>query len=535
MGTMRELAMTNAFGVGEFLPQGAVAVPHFQTLPVAAPFARQGNTSIVPVSKISTTIARVNQIPDVSNFVTGDEVDQAITNDIESWARTNNNDIIPQSKTNVPAWALIGNDTLIPDDKLSENIARTNKIEVWAQDATTPIPPEKLTNAPSGGGSGIPDGGTEGQVLAKASDADGDAEWVDGQGRRWSENVLPAPINSPGNEATIPEMENAIAVAVRAVEDGSFAGSQIIFDRSQNWDILLGASASASISFPTATTLRYRFDSTDGDIQITSVRVLRAAAGEGAMGGLTPEQTEAIEANSEKFSAETWAREGNTDLIPGAKLPPSQAPIDQSDHQLHLGTDDLEGSASGVVAGSQVIFPRNNTAAGEVLTNWIERVVRFDDTLPAVNIPTGITYTSSNGQIILPAGTWIVCASLNLPENGANDNSDRIQDGLMICYGDKIRHATTGYQRNWNFNANVYATLAGWRSVTGAVRSDGVTPVTIRVRAARQELDTGLTIAGAHVHIVEQLVGGFNQAQVDARVAAATADLVARIEALENA
>ena len=42
----------------------------------------------------------------------------------------------------------------------------------------------QLVGAPSGGGSGIPSGGTDGQVLTKVSNLDGDADWENPTGQQ---------------------------------------------------------------------------------------------------------------------------------------------------------------------------------------------------------------------------------------------------------------------------------------------------------------------------------------------------------------
>ena len=60
-------------------------------------FAEEGNTALVPDNKLPLDIARTSAIPDVSNFVTGAEVDQAIQNDVQVWARDTTT-VIPADK-----------------------------------------------------------------------------------------------------------------------------------------------------------------------------------------------------------------------------------------------------------------------------------------------------------------------------------------------------------------------------------------------------------------------------------------------------
>ena len=222
--------------------------------------------------------------------------------------------------------------------------------------------------------------------------------------------------------------------------------------------------------------------------------------------GITTEQAAAIEANTAKFSAETWARVGDTSLIPANKLPEGMTgggtPIDVPENYVHIGTPDLSSTTvTGVVSGADNIKPS--------VEDTLERFnVRFDNTLTGFNIPTAATYNTANGDIVLPAGHWIICSSLNIVASGATNS--RVQADLSINHGTNQRHSQAIYLRG---DGSFFGSLAvndsqGKVSITGAVISDGVTPVRIRVAVARQDNPANIWIRGAHIHGYRQLIGG---------------------------
>ena len=471
-GAMRELAMTNAFGVGEFLPQGAVAVPHYQSLPVASPWARQGDDTVIPNTKISTDIARVADIPSTDNFITADQV--------EDFAET-------------------GNAALVPDNKLSQAIARTanipdvsgfrteaevdqaivDEVEVWARDDTTPIPADKLSNTATAAFTATRIQGTGAEINGFAS---GRASFVIS-----GNPVLGLPAGEYLLVATLSNLNG-----VHLNQEATNATTNQKFIR-HNTDGV--------------------WTSSDTFVEI----------GGGSSGGGLDEA--AVDARVEA-GVEDWAETGNTDLIPGSKIPPSDAPLTLTDHYIHIGTPDLDGTVSGVLA---------NAITPSAVRDLQEFNVRFDNTLPMFNVPTNGHYEPNNGDITLPAGHWLICASLNVVSTPSSNS--RVAAVLSINHGTNQRHAQALYLRNdeSQVGADGISQVQGKVSVTGAVISDGTNPIRIRVGVVRQTTAATVTIQGAHVHGYQQLVGGFNQAQVDARVTAVTAGLVARIEALENA
>lgn len=170
---------------------------------------------------------------------------------------------------------------------------------------------------------------------------------------------------------------------------------------------------------------------------------------------------------------------------------------------LHLGTP--TGSGTGLVSGSNTqTLNRNSTGA---------MVLKYDDTLGHTNIPKGASYTSSTGKIILPKGSWILCATIQVSVGGTNGANSRSYHKLAINYGTSERHANSLYHRNSEnatfFTSDVLGKTAGSLSVSGAVQSDGVTPVTIVVTSGTQHHsesnNTAITLSKAHLHAFTQL------------------------------
>ena len=423
-GAMRELAMTNAFGVGEFLPQGAVAVPHYQSLPVAVSWARQDNTDIIPTNKLPAL------------GLDEAAVDLRVQAGVADWAETDNND---------------------------------------------PIPADKLANTATAAFTATRIQGTGAEINGFSS-----------------------------GRASFVISGNAVL--------GLPAGEYLLVATLSN---LNGVHLNQEATNAT-TNQKFIRHNTDG-IWTSSDTFVEIGGGSG--GGL---DEAAVDARVEA-GVEDWAETGNTDLIPGSKLPPSDAPLTLSDHYVHIGTPNLSSTTeTGVVSGAENIKPGSSAT----LTRYN---VRFDNSLPMFNIPSTATYNSANGDIVLPAGHWLICASLNVVMTGAGNS--RAQVDLSINHGTNQRHSQGIYLRGDGgfFGSDAINDSQGKLSVTGAVVSDGITPVRIRVAVSRQSNPLIIEIRGAHVHGYQQLLGGFNQAQVDARVTAVTAGLVARIEALENA
>ena len=184
---------------------------------------------------------------------------------------------------------------------------------------------------------------------------------------------------------------------------------------------------------------------------------------------------------------------------PGTGDGPGGTPLVTTDHYVHIGTPDLSGTASGVVTGANNINPGN----AQDVQNFN---VRFDNTIAGYNIPTAGSYNPQNGDIVLPAGHWVVCASLNVYASAGTNM--RVAAALSINHGTNERHSQALYLRNdaGQIGADGIAELQGKVSIAGAVISDGVGPVRIRIAVSRQGGTETVEIRGAHVHAYEQLV-----------------------------
>ena len=186
---------------------------------------------------------------------------------------------------------------------------------------------------------------------------------------------------------------------------------------------------------------------------------------------------------------------------------------------LHLGTGVFresltEGTASKV---GLVASLRGALALPAATSAPREDVLLFDNTLTGASIPTGGSYSATTGNIVLPAGAWIVCTSVKVRFVTNNDTSQRsrLYNELVITYGGDVRHAQSGYSRVAEGAgipgvavANTEAlrvAAAAWLSVSGAVISDGSTAMTIKVCNTSQVGGT-IRYEGAHVHAYQQFV-----------------------------
>ena len=184
---------------------------------------------------------------------------------------------------------------------------------------------------------------------------------------------------------------------------------------------------------------------------------------------------------------------------PGTGDGPGGTPLVVADHYVHIGTPNLSGTETGVVTGTNNINPGN----AQDVQNFN---VRFDNTIAGYNIPTAGSYNPQNGDIVLPAGHWVVCASLNVYASAGTNM--RVAAALSINHGTNERHSQALYLRNdaGQIGADGIAELQGKVSIAGAVISDGVGPVRIRIAVSRQGGTETVEIRGAHVHAYEQLV-----------------------------
>ena len=483
-------------------------------LPTTATWARSGNTGAIPDSKIPASIARDT------------EVSSRISAEVSEWAHE-------------------GDGTLIPDAKIPPEITRDTEvqeainegIEAWAiVGDNTQIPASKLTNAPSGGGgSGLPAGGTTGQILAKIDNADGNAEWVDGQGRTWSENLLSAPVLLPNPDAivmTIPELENAIAVfvSIELTARGTTSRyASIFFDRSDP-AVQHSIDGFGAVQFPSATQIT--FDSVD--TTYTAVRVLRAVAG--AAGGLTPEQTAALDGIPAggttgqvitKASGTDYDTEWTTVGGGGGSNPQSIRRVDGFASVINGIAD--ETVAFRIIGADVLGLP-----AGEyILEAWEDAASGNDTGQRATNYTTGRVYLRHN-----LTSDW-TASDLFLPQAVAavaDDNRFVVTGAQSINWGNNGGAAPGGAFVNFQtadhlppsatLNAadgNLILPSGYWRVSFNARVNPATRGNNVRVIAVCEILDgSGGVVAEQSVYIRNGQFGGTNYELIEGRLSIST-------------
>lgn len=185
----------------------------------------------------------------------------------------------------------------------------------------------------------------------------------------------------------------------------------------------------------------------------------------------------------------------------------------QANDYLHLGTGtydpDNQTEGSGIRTGL-VAAQRGLLEIGA--TRRRSDDLRFDNTLANASTPTGGSYDPATGQIVLPAGHWIVCATIKVRHiSGASGGAGgaRVWATLEMKYGGTIRHAQRTYIRyagDANQTNGITEAEEAEVTVAGAVVSDGVQATTLAVSCAAQPNNSMIRYEGAHVHAYRQVV-----------------------------
>lgn len=178
--------------------------------------------------------------------------------------------------------------------------------------------------------------------------------------------------------------------------------------------------------------------------------------------------------------------------------------------QLGAATD------AGTQANDNINLNPNSGLLGEAtLVSLSDSVatmpLRYDNTLPGFNLPTGATYDDATGSLVLPAGHWIVTATMSaFPLSYRTTTSvsypnttTRSYTNLAIWYGDDKRYAQSHFNRvntspddatpsdtSAFFNVGGLFQTSADLIVTGPVISDGVTAVVVRVGLTVQDLSS---------------------------------------------
>ena len=187
---------------------------------------------------------------------------------------------------------------------------------------------------------------------------------------------------------------------------------------------------------------------------------------------------------------------------------------------LHLGTGTFSESLAEGSAEKTGLVAAQRTALAIGSTSITTTTLRFDETLTGASIPGGSgNYTNTNGEIVLPEGHWIVCTSVKVRfvSNGSTgSNATRLFADLAINYGGNSRHKQSGYIRaaetpgipgtqSNGTNGDAFA-AAYWMSVSGAVVSDGTTPLTVVLETLLQTSTGTFRLEGAHIHSYKQVI-----------------------------
>ena len=299
---------------------------------------------------------------------------------------------------------------------------------------------------------GLPEGGVGGQILEKVDDVDFNTQWVD-----------PIPL-------------------ARLVAPGGTEGQALTKLSGNNYDF--GWRDERDPRVP---------DSNDDDFNVIAAKnnVWQNVPVEEVVGFGVPNGEVGQVLKKGQSGDAIWADESGG----------GENPTDPEQY-THLGSGDLLLDEAGVL---------NPDVTPENIELPQEYVMRFKDDLMGHHLPPGATYDPATGQLVLPEGQWDICAALNIvPSRTQGDfsNSDRGYAAIGIFYGESLRHAQAIYEKNFNFSTNVYQGLTGYANVAGIVRSDGVTPITIRCITAKQSFELLLTIQGAHLHAFLTLTGG---------------------------
>ncbi|MYE38232.1 MAG: hypothetical protein F4X82_01780 [Candidatus Spechtbacteria bacterium SB0662_bin_43] len=175
--------------------------------------------------------------------------------------------------------------------------------------------------------------------------------------------------------------------------------------------------------------------------------------------------------------------------------------FDSKDFFVHLGTDDIDGTKTGL--DSAVTGDITITGARENV--WLP--LQFQNVSGENNVPDAATYSTTTGELVLPQGQWIVCISTKIEDKNIQNNRAYYK-ALGIEYDGKIRHANSGYGANQtNVGSETELNdIQGLRSVTGVVDSDGSKSIRGVIKLVARNDNEVIHITGAHLHAVKVFV-----------------------------
>ena len=388
------------------------------------------------------------------------QVDARVTAGVEDWAETGNTDQIPQSKlppasqvgltepqvdarvvAGVADWAEDGNTDDIPASKLTNAPGGLSQAQVdarvaagvenWAEDGNTDlIPAAKLTNAPSGGL-------TQDQVDARVTA--GVLDWAE------TGNTDDIPVGKIHSDiarvADVPGAGGSLVLRSGATTWISSTGTlNVIVPREpMEGDIIAFIAPNASSGDNDATQIRFQHgggtttaiplndwdgDDLDPDVIVqgrlytiirlsSAARIVSVAEENTGTGGLTQTQVDARVA----AGVLDWAEDGNTDLIPAAKLTNAPGGLTQTQVDARVAAGVLDWAEDGntdlIPAAKLTNAPGGLTqaqvdarvAAG--VENWAED--GNSDLIPAAkltNAPGGLTQSQVDARVTAGVLDW---------------------------------------------------------------------------------------------------------------------------------
>ena len=170
---------------------------------------------------------------------------------------------------------------------------------------------------------------------------------------------------------------------------------------------------------------------------------------------------------------------------------------------VHIGS--TSATETGLMTDQVADVNTTIGATNSAVNTEIDMNLRFDSGKAGTNIPSGATYDPNTGNLVLPAGQWIVCASINIENwTPGTQSGNRVWPKLCLHYDGNIRHAQSGYIRYSRTSTALggNASTEFHVSVAGVVNSDGVKVTNVNLQANSQLPNIGLRLNNAHIHAV---------------------------------
>ena len=177
----------------------------------------------------------------------------------------------------------------------------------------------------------------------------------------------------------------------------------------------------------------------------------------------------------------------------------------------HFCVGSLDGTGTGLVTAlvaneNTDISITNNQITVTNAGRGLDIPLRFDMAKSGARIPSGTTYDSSDGSIILPAGVYNLDTSIIVTNRTAGTQSgNRMAAEIDILDGDNITSGASNYIR---FSANTSGGTPAVDNLARArlnckvtIQSDGVTAFKVLLKVRSSNTNCTTRVAGANIHI----------------------------------